>query len=223
MFSEASPDYESQSGNKEEATLMTSTDHETQSAAARLRIVDPINEPPSLGVATRRASEKIDATHVPLSGLYQIAFVTTDLEQAMSLFAGTYGISKFKVRRDLTSGPEMPIMTVHVAHAYVGPMMIELIQPAGGDDTLYRDILPEDGFAIRPHHFGFMVRSEEELERISTALETRNVPIAFDASMPAIARAVYADARSSLGHYLEYVYLQPEARRGYYAQVPHNG
>jgi len=40
--------------------------------------------------------------------------------------------------------------------------------------------------------------------------------------MPEVARAVYADARSTLGHYLEYVYVRPEARRGYYAQVPHN-
>src|SRR5262249_10122588 len=206
-----------------EATLMTSTDHQTQPCAARWLTVEPINEPPSLAVVTGRASEKIDATHVPLSGLYQIAFVTSDLDEAMSLFAGTFGISRFEVRRHLSSSTGMPRMTVHVAHAYVGPMMIELIQPAGGEDTLYREILPRDGFAIRPHHFGFMVRSKEELERISAALETRNVPIAFDASIPAIARAVYADARSSLGHYLEYVYLQPEARRGYCAQVPRNG
>src|SRR5262249_52532337 len=187
------------------------------------RRVDAAGESHPLGLATGRASEKLDATHVPLAGLYQIAFVTTDLDEAMLLFADTYGISKFKVRRDLSSAPGMPSLTVHVAHAYVGPMMIELIQPAGGEDTLYREILPRDGFAIRPHHFGFMVRSEQELERISAALETRNVPIAFDASMPGVARAVYADARSSLGHYLEYVYLRLEARPGYYTQVPHNG
>jgi hypothetical protein len=201
---------------------MGTINQETQTPATSLRIVDGPNEPASMGVAAQRATQKMDATHVPLSGLYQIGFVTTDLEEAMALFSDTYGISKFKIRRDLSSAPGMPRMTVHLAHAYVGPMMIELIQPAGGEDALYREILPHNGFAIRPHHYGFMVRSEQELDRISAALETRSVPIAVDASMPEVARAVYADARSTLGHYLEYVYVRPEARRGYYAQVPHN-
>ena len=203
---------------------MSTNNHDSPaSSGTKLRVVGAAVEPGSVGAAIQRASERRDAMHVPLSGLYQIAFVTTDLDQAMMLFAGTYGISKFKIKRDLLSGPEMPRMRVHVAHAYVGPMMIELIQPAGGEDGLYREILPANGFAIRPHHFGFMVRSEQELERISAALETRNVPIAFDTSTTGVARAVYADARNSLGHYLEYVYLKPEARPSYYAQVPHNG
>jgi hypothetical protein len=202
---------------------MSSKNEKTQSLRTTIprRIIASI-EPGPPGPAARRAPEKHDAAHVPLSGLYQIAFVTTDLDQAMQLFGETYGIGKFKIRRDMPSAPGMPEMSAHVAHAYVGPMMIELIQPVGGDDTLYRDILPQDGFGIRPHHFGFIVRSEQELERISAALEAKKVPIAFDASTPGVARAVYADARRTLGHYLEYVYLRPEARRSYYAEVPHN-
>jgi hypothetical protein len=186
------------------------------------RPVSASMDPGPPGPAARRAPEKHEATHVPLSGLYQIAFVTTDLDQAMQLFSETYGIGRFRIKRDIPSAPGLPEMSAHVAHAYVGPMMIELIQPVGGDDTLYREILPQHGFGIRPHHFGFIVRSEQELERISAALEAKKVPIAFDASMPGVARAVYADARRTLGHYLEYVYLRPEARRSYYAEVPHN-
>jgi len=201
---------------------MGTTNQETRSPSVSRGVVGGPTDAAPIGLAIQRATQKFDATHVPLSGLYQIAFVTTDLDQAMVLFADTFGISKFKIKRDLCSAPGMPRMTVHIAHAYVGPMMIELIQPAGGEDALYREILPRNGFAIRPHHYGFMVRSEQELDRISAALETRNVPIAVDASMPEVARAVYADARSTLGHYLEYVYVRPEARRGYYAQVPHN-
>jgi hypothetical protein len=201
---------------------MGTINHESDTTPAKLRVVGGPAESAAIGVATRRAAQKIDAACVPLSGLYQIGFVTTDLAEAMVLFADTYGISRFKIRRDLTSAPGMPKMTVHIAHAYVGPMMIELIEPAGGDDALYREILPRHGFAIRPHHYGFMVRSEQELDRISAALETRNVPIAVDAFLPGVARAVYADARSTLGHYLEYVYVRPDAGRGYYAEVPHN-
>jgi len=201
---------------------MGTNKHQTQASPTRLRIVGTATEPGPLGLAIQRAVEAEEVTRVPLSGLYQIAFVTTDLDEAMGLFAETYGIRKFKIKRDVRSAPGMPRMSVHIAHAYVGPMMIELIQPAGGEDKLYRDILPIDEFAIRPHHFGFMVRSEQELERISAALDARNVPIAFGTAQPGIARAVYADARTTLGHYLEYVYLEPDARHGYYAQVPHN-
>jgi hypothetical protein len=202
---------------------MSTKDQQTQSSPTTMpRAAGASMEPHSRAVAAHRAPEKHDTTHVPLSGLYQIAFVTTDLDRAMQLFAETYGISKFRIKRDIPSAPGMPKMSAHVAHAYVGPMMIELIQPVGGDDSLYREILPPDGFGIRLHHFGFIVRSEQELDRISAALEAKRVPIAFDATMPGVARAVYADARRTLGHYLEYVYLRPESRRSYYAEVPHN-
>ena len=202
---------------------MSTKNEQTQSSPTTIAgVVSASIEPRPLAMAAQRATEKHEPSHVPLSGLYQIAFVTTDLDQAMQLFAETYGIGKFRIRRDIASAPGMPKMSAHVAHAYVGPLMIELIQPVGGNDTLYREILPPDGFGIRPHHFGFIVRSEQELERISAALEAKRVPIAFDASMPGVARAVYADARKTLGHYLEYVYLRPEARRSYYAEVPHN-
>ena len=160
--------------------------------------------------------------HSLLSGLYQIAYVTTNLDEAMHLFAETYGISKFEFKRDIASAPGMPKMSLHIAHTYVGPTMIEVIQPVGGQDNIYRELLPREGVAIRHHHFGYMVDSEEEIERIVAALEANKVPIAFDVSVPNVVRAIYADARTTLGHYLEYVYLTPEARRSYYADVPHN-
>ena len=75
--------------------------------------------------------------HSLLSGLYQIAYVTTNLDEAMHLFAETYGISKFEFKRDIASAPGMPKMSLHIAHTYVGPTMIEVIQPVGGQGLMF--------------------------------------------------------------------------------------
>jgi hypothetical protein len=44
--------------------------------------------------------------------------------------------------------------------------------------------------------------------------------IVFQVVMPNnMGGAIYADARASLGHYLEFVHMTPEVKRGYYADV----
>ena len=47
----------------------------------------------------------------------------------------------------------MPDMVMHQAHVFIGSVQIELIQPAGGDGALYRDVCAADLAAIRHHHF----------------------------------------------------------------------
>lgn len=85
--------------------------------------------------------------------LIQIAYVTNDLDEARASFHEHYGVARFAQMKDLAIqvGPDANAI-IHVALAYVGSMQIELIEPRGGADTIYRAPLPSDAFAMRFHH-----------------------------------------------------------------------
>lgn len=158
-----------------------------------------------------------------LSGFFQICYVSRDLDAGMRQLAVIHGINRFRIKRDVHSEPGMPKLLMNQAHVFIGSTQIELIQPAGGDDALYRDFCAADSDAIRHHHFGLWVDDAAEYESLPAALSEQNIPVTFQISIPNIGGAIcaiYADTRATLGHYLEYVHLTPEVKHGYYADVP---
>jgi len=158
---------------------------------------------------------------VPLfPGFIQIGYVTKDLDAGVRQLGATHGMERFRSKRDVPSMPGMPKMLMHQAHAFIGAVQIEIIQPAGGDDGLYRDFCAADSSAIRHHHFGMWVDDAAEYSGLRASLEEQNIPIVFEVAIPDIGGAIYADTRPKLGHYLEYVHFTPVAKRGYYADVP---
>ncbi len=155
-----------------------------------------------------------------LSGFFQMGYVTRDLEVSMRQLGATHGIERFRVKRNVPGMPGMPKMVIHQAHAYISAVQIEIIQPAGGDDGLYRDFCAADESAVRFHHFGMWVDDAAEYGGLRAALEEQNIPVVFEGSIPNVGGAIYADTRAKLGHYLEYVHLVPDVKRRYYADVP---
>ena len=156
-----------------------------------------------------------------LPGFYQISYVTKDLDAGMRQLAAMHGIERFRIKRDVQSMPGMPQILMHEAHVFIGTVQIEIIQPAGGDDALYRDVCAADSAAIRHHHFGMWVDEAAVWGSLRAALAAQHIPVAFEASIPNVGEVIYADTRATLGHYLEYVHMIPEVKRGYYADVPH--
>ena len=59
-----------------------------------------------------------------------------------------------------------------------------------------------------------------EYEGLPGALAEQGIPVTFETSIPNVFGTIYADTRRTLGHYLEYVHLLPEAKDEYYADVP---
>jgi len=155
-----------------------------------------------------------------LSGFFQIGYVTKDLDAGVRQLGAIHGIERFRIKRDVPSMPGMPKMLMHQAHVFIGAVQLEVIQPAGGDDGLYRDVCAADDSAIRHHHSGMWIDDAVEYGGLRAALEEQKIPIVFEVSIPNIGGAIYADTRPKLGHYLEYVHFTPEAKRGYYADVP---
>lgn len=155
-----------------------------------------------------------------LSGLFQICYVTADLDAGMKQLSAMHGVERFRVKRDVGSMPGMPTMRINEAHVFIGPVQIELIQPAGGDDALYRDVCAHDGHSLRLHHYAMWVDDAAEFDGLPAVLKEQNVLMTFLSTVPGVGGVIYADLRAALGHYLEYVHLVPEVKGGYYADVP---
>ena len=153
------------------------------------------------------------------SGFFQICYVTSDLDAGMRQIASRHGIERFRVKRDMQSLPGMPSMSLHQAHVFIGDTQIELIQPAGGDDAVYRDFCSRDGNELRHHHFGMWIDDKVQYDGLRAQLAAQQIPVAFEIALP-VGGAIYGDFRSSLGHYLEYVNLVPDVKANYYADVP---
>lgn len=153
------------------------------------------------------------------AGFFQVCYVTSDLDGGMRQLAALHGIERFRVRRDVPSLPGMPRMTLHQAHVYLGDLQLELIQPAGGDDAIYRDFCAADG-TLRQHHFGHWMDDRSGYASMPQRCAVLGVPIAMEIAVPGTGGAIYADFRRVLGHYVEYVHLAPDVKARYYADVP---
>jgi Glyoxalase/Bleomycin resistance protein/Dioxygenase superfamily len=155
------------------------------------------------------------ASDAPYDGLYQVAYVTNDFERALKQFGDTHRIAQFMElpRMAYITGPGREAVC-NIALAYVGAIEIEVIEPLEGDVQLYRDYLPKDGaFAVRHHHLSRLFDSREALERQIAAYRAQGRAVPIDGSSAGGgARYFYADYRAELGHYMEGIHYEPDAR-----------
>jgi hypothetical protein len=143
-----------------------------------------------------------------LGRVLQHAYVTNDIDEACRVMGRRFGVDEFW-------RPNIQTMTLddgrkavlHNAHAWVGPVWLELIQPKGGEDGLWRDWLPAGkGFATKFHHVGIHIDSADEMEAKMAEGQANGLKLALSMTvMGTMAR--YLDAREDLGHYLEYLYF----------------
>lgn len=163
------------------------------------------------------------STFFPGPAVQQIGYVTTDLNEAVKRYRENYGIRNFLVipNNETTIAPGVTA-NIEVALAFVKGTMIELIQPNGGADAIYRDALPKSGYATRHHHFGYAMFTEDEWVAKQREVEARGIPIVLNGEAPGVMRYQYIDVRADIGHYLEYLYYLGEGGQQMLAAVPHN-
>jgi Glyoxalase/Bleomycin resistance protein/Dioxygenase superfamily len=157
----------------------------------------------------------------PFRNLIQVAYVTNDFGRALTEFGARYAVPKFMELRDL------PVETnpgekaqLHIALAWAGDVQIEIIEPRGGADRIYRDALPQDGsYALRFHHIAQLLDTEAELDALEAQMKKQGVRIAVRGSAPGSAVYFYSDHRDALGHYIEHIYYTP-AGRGLFDMIP---
>src|ERR1700722_17909609 len=121
----------------------------------------------------RRVEEMADM----LANVWQLGYVTTDLERAMESMAEQFGLRhcvKLPSGGATSLAGEQPAeWEARFAMGARGGLIVELIEPVAGEVDFYTRLLPADGsFAVRLHHLAtFIEPGDEEWERMRSLLE----------------------------------------------------
>jgi hypothetical protein len=163
------------------------------------------------------------AIFFPGAAVQQIGYATTDCKEAVKRYGERYGVTNFLMLPKTVSiiSPGRTAI-VNVAMAFVNGTMIELIEPAGGADSIYREVLPSAGYATRHHHIGYAIYNETEWEAKQREIERQKIPVVLEGESPGVIRYQYIDLRSDIGHYVEYLYYLGDGGRELLKAIPHN-
>lgn len=138
-----------------------------------------------------------------LENHYQNAYVTRDIEKALDIFRTRYGVADpryFQAEVEVTTPNGKGLAVNKVAFIWIGDVQYELIEPVSGPVDIYRNELPDEG--LRFHHI--CMRSFD-WEATLAEVERQKLPIVYRGDTSSGLRFIYADARDTLGHYLEFV------------------
>jgi len=146
-----------------------------------------------------------------LQGFYQTGYVTRDLDRAIALLSDGFGFSAFThfdVELELSTPGGQRTAAMRVGTAWAGAMQIELIQPLSGHVDAYVAGLPADESDPTPrlHHLAVRRDSLADTRRDVAAL---GLPVLFETTGNGVT-SVFVDARSRIGHPLEFVCATPE-------------
>jgi hypothetical protein len=145
---------------------------------------------------------------------FQIAYATNDIERACSCFREQYGIKSFRqLAGPLSSGGH-----IHVELAWVGSTMYELISATGPGSELFNKHLPAAEFAIRHHHLGFLIHSEQEWIALLDEIKRRGWHMPSKSHTVGFMQSCFVEL-PALGHYLEYLFPEP-AGLTFFEEVP---
>lgn len=153
----------------------------------------------------------------------QTAYVTNDMEQALTVFRDQYDVSSFYVfANDAPGMVQSDGAQLTIALAIVGGVEIELIEPQGDTAPLFSAPLPSDGsFAIRFHHVAYRVEGDlSDFERHMASIDPETHPVIWSGSLGDVMRFAYTDERALLGHYVEHVWMHADLREQITGAVP---
>lgn len=137
-----------------------------------------------------------------LRNLFQLGYVTNDLDRAITHYGDKYGIKEFRIFPSSASS--------RIALTYIGPTMVELIEAVEGAQPIFVDwVKGEKDFVIRHHHMGMFVDSREEMAATRARAIEIGHPVVAEGDIEGFVQYMYVNATRELGHYLEYI--RPDA------------
>jgi hypothetical protein len=91
-----------------------------------------------------------------------------------------------------------------------GGLIVELIEPVGGEVEFYRRSLPANGASgLGFHHLAtYMPLGDDAWDALGDALAAAGLRVDYTVLIPDRVRAGYVDTTAELGHYLEVCQLQ---------------
>ena len=147
------------------------------------------------------------------ANVWQVAYVTRDLDEGMSLLRKHYGVESTEVPTDGATflvGDEPAEWDVRISMGARGGLIVELIEPVGGEVDFYRRSLPADGAGgLGFHHLAtYMPLGDEAWDALGDVLAASGLRVDYTVLIPDRVRAGYVDTTAELGHYLEVCQLQ---------------
>jgi hypothetical protein len=158
----------------------------------------------------------VDALADLLANVWQLGYVTNDLERAVDQLRYRLGLEHVMTLPaaggEFFQGDEPAPFEAKFAMGARGGLIVELIEPVAGEVGFYREALPADGsFAVTLHHLAaFIPTGDEEWERLRGVVAAAGKRIDYTLVIPNRVRAAYIDTREQLGHFLEVCQLQQE-------------
>jgi hypothetical protein len=160
------------------------------------------------------------------TGFFQFGYVTTDVGQAEANLKKNFGVKNFLnigvMKSDVFLADGRAVTNeLILSFANVGDQQVELIQPVNDPSGLYSGALPQrDGFAMVLHHLGHRFFDIAQWNQFRSQLDLNSHKLAFENNGGA-AHYVYTDERDSLGHFLEYMWLD-EQGSALFDAIPNN-
>lgn len=140
---------------------------------------------------------------------FQNAYITRDIDKAIETFRkrlnGPIDARSFEVTVNVTTPKGSGFATNKLAFIWIDNLQYELIQPVAGLVDVYSEQLPADD-SLKFHHVCMRV---DDWDSFRANVDTLSYPVVLEGSSDAL-KYVYLDARDTLGHYLEYVWMTPE-------------
>ena len=153
---------------------------------------------------------------VYLSRFFQVGYVTRDIDRAAHELQRQFGVRSFQFMR----GNQVDEHTrTDLALAWLGDVMIELIQPMSDGSNFYDVMLGPDSLGTRLHHFGHLVPNRAEWERLRERVSRDGYPVPLEGSVAGFLSYLYVDMRAQTGHFLEYILCEP-AGQAFFESVP---
>jgi hypothetical protein len=145
---------------------------------------------------------------------FQMAYVTSDIEEAGRLFRDSLGIREF-LRLE---GPMAEGGYIRADFAWVGTLMYEIIQAEGPGAEIFTGHVPQgEGFRIRHHHLGFLIHDQAQWDGVQAGAARTGFAIPHHNVNPLV-EVCFVEV-PGLGHYLEYLFATP-AGMDFFHSVP---
>lgn len=149
------------------------------------------------------------------ANLFQMSYITRDLDAAMAHARATMGVEHFDTTEaevEVLSFGKMRPLHIRAAFANIGRNQFEIIQPVSGAIEIYTDEVDLSKHILNFHHIAIAVRGTIDDWRALLA-EVRASGDEFAYLLPAEPADddkfcfCYVDTRHRIGHYTEYLWV----------------
>jgi hypothetical protein len=143
---------------------------------------------------------------LPRFRIIHAAYVASDLEAGRRRLEAMFAPRAFNDFRGIPIEVPGGEAIIDFVVADMGGWAFEVICPAGGEDHVYRELLPADPTDIAFHHFATRIKNEAEWDMVVEAAESHGLDVPVLGHAEQGTSYIYLDTRAQLGHMLEFIW-----------------